>query len=521
MNRKIIPLLLAVWLVLSLAVSVSAAPDASGTCGDNAQWHYANGTLTISGTGGTYDYQTVMDNVTTAPWSGFAEEITALIIQDGITEIGEQNFRGLSKLQHISFADSVTRIGPWSFWGCEAMESIDLPSQLTGIGQEAFKWCIGLRSIEIPATVTYLGGGIFDFCTGLKQAYFHSDPDLPGMMVYYSLFSNCRSLERIDVEEGHIILKSIDGVLYIYEEASGDLFLTNYPIGCRNTEFRIPDGTVEVGQFSIQGNPYLETVVFPDSVTEVAEYALSGCSNLKTVRFEGNAPVVFGTNVFQTCQLTVYYPVGDPSWDAIISMDDSYFIGGQIIGGNPGSIEWVPYDPSNPFLDVPLGTFYEAPVLWAVENGITNGASHTSFNPNGQCLRAQVVTFLHRTLGNTEPAVATNPFTDVKASDYFYKSVLWAVENGITIGISGTEFGAYASCNRAAVVTFLWRAAGSPEPALTAHPFTDIPAGAFYEKAVLWAMEKGITNGISATEFGPSTVCNRAQVVTFLYRAYH
>jgi hypothetical protein len=175
----------------------------------------------------------------------------------------------------------------------------------------------------------------------------------------------------------------------------------------------------------------------------------------------------------------------------------------------------------NPFTDVPTGAFYEAPVLWALENGITSGATPSTFNPNGKCLRAQVVTFLHRADGNPEPTVSNNPFTDVKTSDFFYKPVLWAVENSITSGVSATQFGSYHNCNRAAVVTFLWRAAGCPEPVSTANPFTDVKTTDYYYKSVLWAVENGITAGLDATHFGPTAECNRAQVVTFLYRAYN
>ena len=175
----------------------------------------------------------------------------------------------------------------------------------------------------------------------------------------------------------------------------------------------------------------------------------------------------------------------------------------------------------NPFSDVPTGSFYYDPVLWALENGITTGATATTFDPNGSCLRAHVVTFLHRAAGNPAPTAANNPFTDVKTSDFFYKPVLWAVEKGITNGVSATEFGSFANCNRAAVVTFLWRAAGQPEPASTENPFTDVKTGDFFYKAVLWAVENGITNGVDATHFGPTAACNRAQVVTFLYRAYN
>ena len=138
-----------------------------------------------------------------------------------------------------------------------------------------------------------------------------------------------------------------------------------------------------------------------------------------------------------------------------------------------------------------------------------------------QCLRAQVVTFLWRAAGCPVPFDTDNPFADVKSSDFFYQPVLWAVDKGITNGVSTTAFGSYANCNRAAVVTFLWRAAGSPEPQSTSHPFVDVKTTDFFYKPVLWAVEKGITNGVDATHFGPTTDCNRAQVVTFLYRAYN
>ena len=175
---------------------------------------------------------------------------------------------------------------------------------------------------------------------------------------------------------------------------------------------------------------------------------------------------------------------------------------------------------ATPFTDVKEGDFYYEPVMWAVQNGITTGASATTFNPGGNCLRAHVVTFLHRAEGNPAPSSTKNPFTDVKSSDFFYKPVLWAVENNITTGISSTEFGSYRNCNRAQVVTFLWRAVGSPAPKSSNNPFVDVKSTDFFYKSVLWAVENGITKGLDATHFGPAADCNRAQVVTFLYRAF-
>lgn len=173
---------------------------------------------------------------------------------------------------------------------------------------------------------------------------------------------------------------------------------------------------------------------------------------------------------------------------------------------------------ANPFTDVPEGSFYYEPVLWAVENGITTGATETTFDPNGALLRAQVVVMLWRAAGMPEPESAENPFTDVKESDFYYKAVLWAVETGITNGTSGTTFGPMGVTNRAQVVTFLWRYMGQPEAAAE-NPFTDVDASAWYGAPVLWAVENGVTNGMSATEFGVNANCNRAHMVTFLYRA--
>ena len=173
------------------------------------------------------------------------------------------------------------------------------------------------------------------------------------------------------------------------------------------------------------------------------------------------------------------------------------------------------------FTDVtdPVNQFYFDPVYWAAQNGVTTGTSATEFAPNQACTRGQIVTFLWRAYGSPKPSLTTNPFKDVKAGAYYYDAVLWAVENKITTGTSATTFAPNDSCTRGHIVTFLWRAAGSPEPTLTTNPFKDVKAGAFYYKAVLWAVENKITTGTSATTFEPNKACTRGQCVTFLKRA--
>ena len=172
----------------------------------------------------------------------------------------------------------------------------------------------------------------------------------------------------------------------------------------------------------------------------------------------------------------------------------------------------------NFFVDVFPGDYYYDAVLWAAKNGITGGVDDTHLAPNATCTRAQAVTFLWRVAGSPAPKSSEMPFKDVVKGSYYYDAVLWAVENGITKGTSDTTFSPDADCTRAQIVTFLWRSQASPA-AGTVNPFTDVAVDAYYNSAVLWAVENGITTGTTATTFSPNNDCTRAQIVTFLWRA--
>ena len=169
------------------------------------------------------------------------------------------------------------------------------------------------------------------------------------------------------------------------------------------------------------------------------------------------------------------------------------------------------------FTDVKEGAYYVDAVNWAVDKKVTSGKTETTFAPNDSCTRAQAVTFLWRAAGSPEPTASEMTFTDVKADSYYYKAVLWAVENKITSGMSDTLFAPDATCSRSQIVTFLYRMQNSPE-SKAENPFTDVKADAYYANAVLWAVENGVTTGASATTFDPAGDCTRGQIVTFLYR---
>jgi len=210
-------------------------------------------------------------------------------------------------------------------------------------------------------------------------------------------------------------------------------------------------------------------------------------------------------------------PVTDDSSCTIFVPEDDY---DDFYVEDADGIVYYPGDDITPlvnFTDVPAGAYYADAVKWAVAEGITSGTSPTTFSPNNGCTRAQMVTFLWRAAGSPEPESDYGPFRDVPKDAYYRKAVLWAAGEGITSGTSPTTFSPNATVTRAQTVTFLWRWEGEPE-ADQRSGFRDVPTGQYYSQAVSWAVEAGITNGTGTTTFSPGQTCTRAQIVTFLWR---
>ena len=203
--------------------------------------------------------------------------------------------------------------------------------------------------------------------------------------------------------------------------------------------------------------------------------------------------------------------ISKKSIDMAFPFDDECGHTGTVVEYRPLSTQ-----PTTPtvggFTDVKTGDWFAEPVLWAVEKKITAGTSKTTFSPNENCSVAQILTFLWRANGSPKPT-AVNPFSDVKSSDWYADAAAWAYEKGM---VSGTSFGGNAPCTRSMAVMYMWKAAGSPSAKATS--FTDVSDGAEYAGAVAWAVEQGVTTGTSATTFSPDDVCTRGQIVTFLYR---
>jgi len=302
--------------------------------------------------------------------------------------------------------------------------------------------------------------------------------------------------------------------------------------------YTMDTGTAEVSLVKKAGNSFYALDTFKLTVVEYEDYVPVERIDLSrnNVALQINDTLMLNAKVFpaNASNLEEMWSSSDPS---IVKVDQN----GQMLAIKEGTAkvtvtidgksascnvtvsknpvfnggDEVPFE--NPFTDVKENAYYYDAVMWAVETGITSGKTDTEFEPNGICTRAQAVTFLWRAAGNPEPVTTVNPFVDVKENAYYYKAVLWAAENGITSGKTANRFAPNENCTRAQIVTFLWRSEG--EPVVEAeNPFTDVSENAYYYDAVLWAVEEGITSGKTPTSFQPSAECTRAQIVTFLYR---
>ena len=210
------------------------------------------------------------------------------------------------------------------------------------------------------------------------------------------------------------------------------------------------------------------------------------------------------------------YTANDRSYVPLVALAE--LLGAEISIWAADDIAIMTQEYVAPFVDVAPGSFYSESVAWATQNEIVRGTTEITFAPDQICTRAQAVTILWRAAGEPEPTIVETAFTDIIEYEYYYKAVLWAVEEGITKGTSETTFEPGLNCTRAQIVTFLYRFSEEPDADISVHPFTDLDEIGFYYDAVLWAVEDGITNGTTETTFEPDEFCTRGQAVTFLHR---
>ena len=291
------------------------------------------------------------------------------------------------------------------------------------------------------------------------------------------------------------------------------------------TKVVVSEGVTSIGDFAFNGLTAVSEYVIGANVSAINQWALD-TSAAKVFNLNGNTNFqtdVDGVLFSEDGKTLIAYPGGSAVRDeytvpsTVTTISDGAFVGCPMPDGKVSVEAEFVKTAATSFADVPANAYFADAVKWAVDKGITNGLSDTMFGPYESCTRAQIVTFLWRAAGSPEPKTASS-FTDVPVSAYYAKAVAWAVENGITNGMTETTFAPNATCTRGQSVTFLHRALKGT--ASGSANFTDVKSDAFYADAINWAVANNVTNGTSNTTFSPNADCTRAEIVTFLYRAY-
>ena len=449
--------------------------------------------------------------------------LASIAIPNSVTSIGNKAFYCTS-LTSITIPKSVTSIGDKAFYGCRSLTSITIPEGVTSIRDEVFSDCRSLTSITIPKSVTSIGDNAFDFCNSLKVVAFLGEKPSINSRAFAGVAADAYYPESLDSDsswEKSGALSGYGGMLNWkpWYTLGDNLFCehvledTVVPPTCTwgYTLHKCACGysyrtDFEPGSGHDWGEPVYEWADDHSAIT-----ATRVCK-----RDPDHTETENGVVTSAVTKEATYDAEGEITYTATFT--NAAFATQSAVVKTPRLEHPTPTPAENPFADIHESAYYHDPVLWAVANNVTNGTSDSTFSPDEGCTRAQVVTFLWRVAGKPEPASSKNPFTDVAETAYYYKAVLWAVEQGITNGMTADTFSPDETCTRAQIVTFLWRYEEQPAPAGSSNPFADVKPSAYFGSAVLWAVERGITNGTSATTFDPEDTCTRAQVVTFLYR---
>lgn len=356
------------------------------------------------------------------------------------------------------------------------------------------------------------------------------------------MFSGCTALQTVKIAEG---VSSIEDLAF---ENCSALSNVNFPASITKigkqafdncdalTEITLPSKLSTLEAYAFRDCDGLEAISIPGSLDTICFYTFSHCNALKSVNICEGVTTIEGY-AFADCKSlsSVSLPasiteMGDGIFLNCIYLDNIYYGGNEeqwaaISTGSKNSAlteaavsyESVAPDESSVnvfFTDVAADAYYYKPVQWAVAKAVTNGTSATAFSPDMTCTNAHILTFMWRAAESPEPAIS-NPFSNLKGDEYYYKAALWAYERDM---VNGTVFEADKACTRAMTVQYFWKQAGSPKVFVFMN-FADVPADADYAAAVSWAVAEGITNGTSGTTFSPDDICTRAQIVTFLYRA--
>lgn len=548
MKKKALSLLLALVMCLGLlpVTAFAATGDYSGACGDGVSYRFdsATGTLTISGSG-KMEREDYYDGfglsgphyVPYWPWESEnaafdgRDLVTSVVIEEGVTNVGDNAFRGFKKLTRVTIPGSVTSIEGSAFWECPNLATVtfqgsgltsigenafyfcsslnrfDIPSGVTSIGTSAFRNCTSLAHVTIPASVTSIGFGAFNNCSSLTSVTIPNGVTkldrtfvgcknltsitLPASVTSITIgsFSSCNQLKDVYYQGTAAQWKAIDGSDSL-ERSGYTIHFTDVP----DTAISVSPGSLSV-QMEEGGASYIQTVTVNNEGVAAVTLVLPAAKYFDVS--VGNTYVAAGKSVRLTVRPKAGLAAG--SYRETITITTSDGQGSASIDAAVTVTEKL----TVPFTDVP--EYWYQPVAWAVEKKITTGTSATKFSPNNNCTHIQILTFLYRAVEQVE-----NP----SGAD-MEKAVAWAREKGMLA--AGFERNKY--CTRAEAVNYIWQAAGK-DAASYDGKFTDVPASSPYATAIAWAIENGVTTGTTDTTFSPEQICPRVHIVAFLYRYF-
>ncbi|MBQ4382788.1 MAG: leucine-rich repeat protein [Oscillospiraceae bacterium] len=456
---------------------------------------------------------------------GYKGTMDGIIIPDGVESIGNLAFYNCASIMEVVIPEGVKSIGDYAFAGCTNLSSIQLPASLVSISDYAFSGCTKLQYVLGGQGVTSMGTGVFFGCSSL--GYFTVPRGITALPV--NTFRSCTRLEGVGLPAA---LQSIGAGAF---QGCARLFDLELPSSLRTVgdsafrgctglrELELPRNLTTLGNDVFRDCTGLSELSLPGILGVLPSGVFAGCTGLRTLKLE-NGIYSIRDRAFSGCTnlRSATLPVTVTSISAtafegcsrltVFAPDSS---AAHTYAVNLG----INYEESDgvavSFRDIEVGKYYYASCYWALEKGITVGTSAVTFSPNATCTRAQILTFLYRAAG--EPVIdIQSPFTDIAQRAYYYPAALWAYALGM---VEGGTFQPSKPCTRAETVTYMWIFAEKPQAPLSY--FEDLNGtSAAVQQAVGWALANGVTSGITARAFAPDRTCTRGEIVTFLYRAF-
>ena len=562
--------------------SKTAAPT-EGACGENATWKLEGGTLTISGTGemSNYNgYDTIMpwygsrssitrvvvgQGITSlGDWTfSDCDSLTSVIIPDSVTKIGAHAFFGCGKLNSVTIPDSVTNVEDHAFYHCRGLTSVTIGSGVTSIGSEAFYFCTSLSSVTIPDSVTRIGDGAFHGCDRLSSVTIGNSVTSIGR----EAFRGCSSLSSVTIPNS---ITSIEEDTFSYCSSLSSVTISDSVTSIENGAFdscsslssvTIPDSVTSIGEYAFYGCSSLSSVTIPDSVTRIRGIAFLGCFELKHVIIPATtsvgehalgmgynedteeyyvidgfiATVTEGSDGERYCKENgIKYETSHSFTNYVYNNDaqvgkdgtetatcdngcgttDTRIKKGTALPEPTTSVTEL-------FCDVPSSAWYVDYVQFVYDNGLMNGTSETTFEPETTLSRAMVAQILYNRAGKPDVSGEAK-FNDVPKDQWYYQAVQWAGEQGIVNGVGDGKFAPQADVTREQLAMMLYNAQGKPETDVSLSGFEDTNTISDWAvSAVKWAVNEKIINGSKENEklyINPMGNATRAEAATMFTR---